>query len=479
MFIKRQLKNFDLKNLIVYLLIGGICLLYLIGVLLRHFRLESFGYDLGIFAQEIYLLSKFKLPFSTIKIPNMIIWGDHWTPSLIIFVPFVWLFSRPELVLIVFQVIFLAFGAWIIWCISKEKTKDFLFSFTLVFVFLLFYGIQNAIFFDAHPFFFASMLVPALYLLFLKEKWGLFFLVSFLMANFKEDIPLYLIAFGIYLLIKRKYKQGLAMFAFYFIWFILLTKFLIPYFSPLKTFAYSQEIPIGFELLKRLIFPFQKIKVVLVSFWNYSFLPVFSPFSLLLSLVNFGTNFLGEGALAGRWGFDRHYKAILGPVLAIGAVETYLFLKERRFNFNKSFRKIILGNMIFAAVFIQDFLNLQLNMLVKKEYWRIGSHKKAVLIIINDFKNRKGSIATQNNLVPHLSAHSNIYILSYKYEDRCQFNEGDFDYIFVDLAPYQTEVNFLGCSSKEVKDWLVGKLKEGKYKTLISKEEIYLLEKNF
>ena len=478
MFIKKQLKNFNLKNLVVYFLITGVCLFYLIGVILRHFRLESFGYDLGIYAQEIYLLANFKLPYSTIKIPNMIIWGDHWTPSLVIFVPLVWFFGRPELVLIVSQVIFLAFGGLIIWHISKEKTKDFLFSLVLVFVFLLFYGIQNAIFFDAHSFFFASLLVPLLYLLFLKEKWILFFLVSFLMANFKEDIPLYLIAFGIYLLIKRKYKQGIVMIIFNVIWFILLTEILIPSFSPSGTFAYSQKIPLGLDFFKKLIFPFQKIKVVLVSFWNYSFLPVFSPFSLLLSFVNFGTNFLGEGALAGRWGFDRHYKAILGPILALGAIEAYSSLKEKN-KLNQPFRRIIIGNMVLAAIFVQYFLHLQLNMLFKKDYWQIDSHKKAVLKIINDLRSKKDSIATQNNLVPHLAARPNIYILSYKNKSNCQFNEGNSNYVLVDLSPYQTEVNFLGCSPQEVKNWLLEKLKEGKYKTLISTQEIYLLEKIF
>jgi uncharacterized membrane protein len=134
------------QNFIAYLLIGGICALYLVAVLLRHYRLESFGYDLGIFAQEIYLLSNLKLPYSTIKIPNMVIWGDHWTPSMIIFAPFVWILGRADLILIICQVLFLAVAALAVWVISIEKTADKPFSLVLLFTFLIFYGVQNALF---------------------------------------------------------------------------------------------------------------------------------------------------------------------------------------------------------------------------------------------------------------------------------------------------------------------------------------------
>ena len=117
-----------LRNLIVFGILLVIGVAYLVGVLLRHFRFESFGYDLGIFAQEVYLLSELKPPFSTIKMPNMVILGDHWTLSMFILAPLVWLFKDPSLVLLVTQVLMTILSAIIIYYLSFRKTGHFWFS---------------------------------------------------------------------------------------------------------------------------------------------------------------------------------------------------------------------------------------------------------------------------------------------------------------------------------------------------------------
>jgi uncharacterized membrane protein len=447
-----------------------------VAVLLRHYRLESFGYDLGIFAQEIYLLSNLKLPYSTIKIPNMVIWGDHWTPSMIIFAPFVWILGRADFILIICQVLFLAVAALAVWVISIEKTADKPFSLVLLFTFLIFYGVQNALFFDAHPFFFAAMLFPVLYWLWLKDKWAGFFLLSFLIANFQENLPLYLVALGLCLVIRGKYKQGAFLAIFSAAWFLLVLRLLIPHFSPTGGFLYSQEVPGLFEIVKRLVLPAEKGKVIILSFWNFSFLPLVSPISFLLSGVTFLENFLGTGVLAGRWGFDRHYKAILGPVLAIGAIEAYSFLKKGKPNLG-SLRRVIIGNMFLAAIFMQYYLHLQLNMLSKRAYWDIASRQKGMPEITRNLNRQGCSVATQNNFIPHLSNRQKIYLLSYLGEKGCHLNTNQADYILVDLSDNQPLVNFLGCSVGEVADYLGEAVKKGEYQVAEEKGKIYLFKR--
>lgn len=471
-----------LINLAPLVLIFLISTLYFIAILLRHFRLESFAYDLGIFSQEIYQLSRFHLPFSTIKIPNMVIWGDHWSPSMFVLVPLVWLTGRPDLVLLISQVIFMSFAAWIIWILALRETRDRLFSLVLIFVFLTFYGLQNAIFFDAHPFFFASMLIPLVYWLYRQEKWFLLFLVSFVIANFKENLPLYLISFGLYLLIKKKYKQGIFLAGFYGLWFILVTRFLIPYFSPSGEFNYAQSLPPAGEMISRLFQPSIKLKVAFFSFWNYSFLPLASPFSILLIGVNFLENFTGEGILAGRWGFDRHYKVILDPLLAIGAVEIYTYAKKIRAGFTsrqvkKIIRLVIIGNMFLSALFSQYYLHLQLNMLSKKDFWRIGSPKKQVLKIIDRLNRESASVASQNNLLPHLAGSEKRYLLSYLDQNGCRVDNREADYILVYLPPDQSVINLMGCSNEEILTYLNQLVKQQNYHLLIENEHIYLLRR--
>ena len=50
---------------------------------------------MGIFDQEIWLLSRFKDPFDTVRGLNM--WGNHVNPNVLLLVPFYWLGARPAL----------------------------------------------------------------------------------------------------------------------------------------------------------------------------------------------------------------------------------------------------------------------------------------------------------------------------------------------------------------------------------------------
>lgn len=467
--ITRVLKKFSALFPSFFILLTS--LFYLVAILLRHFRLESFGYDLGIYTQEVYKLSRFNLPYNTIKIPNMIIWGDHWTSSLAIFAPFVWIFKRPELVLLVSQVIFFFLASFLVYKIALSKTQDKLFAFMVLFAFSFFYGVQNAIFFDFHPFFIGSMLVPLIYITAERQKWASFFLLTFMLANLKENFPLYLVALGFVFLLSGKRRQGMLLVGFYTLWFLLTIKLFIPYFSPTGEYLYLQEFPGILPLIERFFTPAQKIQVVVVSFWNFSFLPLFSPFSVFLSGVNFLESFLGTDELAGRWGFDRHYKAMLGPVLAIGAVEGYLFLKsklQRRFT---KVRLSLLINTLLAAVFLQYSLHLQLNLLTKPEFWRIGENKKVVLSLAQKLRGEPVSIATQNNIAAHLSNRDKIYLLV------CNFDTKDAEYILVDLTPNLPAVNFLGCEAEEAREEFRRLLSTGEYEVEFQSGEVYLLKK--
>ncbi len=468
----------DLKKTLPILFAGFISFLYLLGVFLRHIRLESFGYDLGIFGQEIYLLSFFKLPFSTVKIPNMVIWGDHWSPSLIFFSPIIWILKRPDMALLISQVIFFFLSQLVIFKIIHEKTKDYFFAFMLLFTYSFFYGISNAIFFDFHPIFIAAMFVPLLYYLFDKNHTLQFFLLTFFLANLQENIALYLVAFGIALLFTSKKKWGIVLIVMYTVWFFLIINMFIPFFSPTHQYLYAQNLDGPLDILLKLFIPFEKIKVFVVSFWNYSLLPLFSPFSVLLSLVNFLENALGEGTLSGRWGFDRHYKVMLGPILALGAVEGYLFFRSK---FKKDqFRRVkvaVIINMLLAIILFQYFLHLQLNLLTKKAYWQIDDNKKVVHKLINQLRNTDQSIATQNNIISHLINREKIYLISYQQQGSCIFDPKNSKVILVDLTPNQPAVNFLGCSPKEIKKGLQELIATQKYLISFKKDEIFLLEK--
>ncbi len=63
--------------------------------LFRHWHFGSSAFDLGIFDQAVWHLSRLELPASTIKgVSNL--FGDHFHPVIALFAPLYWIASGPE-----------------------------------------------------------------------------------------------------------------------------------------------------------------------------------------------------------------------------------------------------------------------------------------------------------------------------------------------------------------------------------------------
>ena len=54
----------------------------------------TFGFDMGVFDQEIWLFSRFKEPFITLRGLNG--WANHVNPNVYLLVPFYWLGAGPH-----------------------------------------------------------------------------------------------------------------------------------------------------------------------------------------------------------------------------------------------------------------------------------------------------------------------------------------------------------------------------------------------
>ena len=63
--------------------------------LFRHWHFGSSAFDLGIFDQAVWHLSRLELPASTIRgVSNL--FGDHFHPVIALFAPLYWIASGPE-----------------------------------------------------------------------------------------------------------------------------------------------------------------------------------------------------------------------------------------------------------------------------------------------------------------------------------------------------------------------------------------------
>src|SRR3990170_1585535 len=167
------------KSFLIWFLIFFFGVLYSIYGVVRHFRTESYIFDLGYYDQLIWLASIGKPLFSSIIWSHA--WNDHFSPTIFLLTPLYWMGGGAK-TLIIFQAFFVCLGAYPIYLLSIKKTGNNLFSLTLAFTYLLFYGIQNALAFDFHPVTLGATLLAFLFWFYEQKKFKLFwiFLVIFI-----------------------------------------------------------------------------------------------------------------------------------------------------------------------------------------------------------------------------------------------------------------------------------------------------------
>ncbi len=76
----------------------------------------TFGFDMGIYDQGLWLLSRFETPFVTIRGLNY--FGHHVNLITVLFVPFYWLGAGPHFLYIV-ETLAMAAGAIPIWLLAR------------------------------------------------------------------------------------------------------------------------------------------------------------------------------------------------------------------------------------------------------------------------------------------------------------------------------------------------------------------------
>ena len=281
------------QNKLLVLIIFLFCSLYGFLVIYRHLNFQTHANDLGIYDQAIWLYSKFKLPFSTVRQPNIMLLGDHFHPILLLFVPFYWIWSDARMLLIL-QVILVVLSVIPIYLIAEDKFKNRFFSLSLTFTYLTFSGLQSALNFDFHvatiSVFFLSWLLYFYY--YNKSRWLWVFLVLTLIC--KEDMALVCLMLGLYdIFFKKNYLRGSLITLISGFTFILFIKIISPLYNPTPS-TYIQTIIPGNSLSEQIQYiirnpseiitlfftPSVKTQTMNLSLIPFLYLPLISPFFL-------------------------------------------------------------------------------------------------------------------------------------------------------------------------------------------------------
>ena len=383
----------------------------LVGVF-RHWHFSSNAYDLGIFDQFVWHLSRFETPSSSIRgLPHML--GDHFHPILVLFAPLYWVAPAAE-TLIVAQAALL--GASIVPMYAFMRTRlPAGASLLLAAAYGSFWGMQRTAWFDVHELGFAPLVIAGLLLAVDRRRHGWIVALSIAACLIKEDVMLFVVTIGVWVALRGERRLGLAIAAGALAAFVAVTLVVIPAFRGGAEYGYAA----AFESVRRapwrapllVLTPPEKLYTLLLWASPFLFLPALSPL-IWLAVPLMATRLLSD--LPSHWNAGGHYSAPIAPLLAAAAADGLARLRRRVPSLTGAPLQALLAVTLIAATVIPGHQPL-LRAMNPKHY-----RAPAFLPVAREALARippAASVVAQSPIVPHLSHRDRIYILDEAFPD--------------------------------------------------------------
>lgn len=293
-------------------------------------RFDAFqapGFDLGIFDQGIWLLSRFEEPFVTIMGLNL--FGDHASYILLGLVPLYWVWPAAQVLLIV-QTLALCLGAAPVFLLARRALRSSWLALLPAIGFLLTPALGWLNLENFHPDSFEVPLVLfALYFM-TVHRWRAYMMMVLLLLTVKEDAPLLVVPLGIYVALRHDRRMGMITAGVGVIWFIVTVFFVGPLLNgtgpgSLDAFRFpfgglqgllSTALSAPWDVVGHMLSA-EKVKYLIQLLLPVCFLPLGTAGSLIalpMILFNLLSTFSYQSSI--RY----HYTSLIIPVFAWAAV---------------------------------------------------------------------------------------------------------------------------------------------------------------
>jgi len=411
------------------LILVSACAYALFGVL-RHWHFGSSAFDLGIFDQAVWHLSRFETPASTIVgLPNL--FGDHFHPIITLFAPLYWIAPQAE-TLIVAQAVLFALSAVPVFLFARARLP-FGPSLSLTIAYALFWGLQRAIAFDVHEIAFAPLAIATAILAIDRRQWPLFWAMALLLVVVKEDLIPLVAFFGVYLFMRGERRQGAVLAIGGVMAFLLVVRVILPSLNPAGAYPFAAPyrgvIERPWTIPAALVTPPGKLLTAALWVAPFACLPLLSDLSLLL--IPFVLTRLLSTTPA-HWSTIFHYSAPLAPIVAMAAADGLARL-GRRLRHPQVRMRVVYGVAGLAALLSSILPERQpLWTLFSPRHYQSSASATAGYDVLRRVP-RDASVVAQAAIAPHLSERNRIYML-----DR---TAPDADYVIADgdASPWPLE----------------------------------------
>ncbi len=408
-----------------YILAGIITLLYTALALLRHYHFRTYGYDLGIYDQTVWLYSRFIYPFVTVEYKFALL--NHFSPSLALFAPIYWIWSDPKALLIL-QAVMMGASAIPLNKIGKKLGLPVYLRAVLTVSYLLFYGYQYSINFDVHSIVYGTVLIPWFILALENKQYRRAAIFMAIILGMKESFPVMTFSIGVIYFLRGQKKVGAIVAAASLAYMFTVLKILFPIMENLTNeyyrFRSSNPTTIQDIVLNLFNTPEKREVWSLSSLW-FALIPLFSPVTLIAAITDVSFYFILGNNHTETGNIYLQYRSSLAPLLAWATIYgAYNLHNLNKYTVPRTNKKLPSIPYLFIAIllacswaYFQHTYHLPLNTLSKNVWYTwpqwIEDNQKLLKQVPPNVP-----LAVQDNLIPHIQQRKEMHILwAYKLND--------------------------------------------------------------
>jgi uncharacterized membrane protein len=304
-----------------------------------HQRFGTYGYDVGIYDQGTWLLSRFREPFSTIR--GLPLFGDHASYVLVAVAPLYRLWADPRL-LLALQVIFLALPAVAVYRVGARRLGHPAAGLAVAVAYLAYPAMQWAIVWQFHPEAIAAGALAMAALAADRDRTASMAAWIALALTCREDVGLVVAGFGVLLALNGRRELGRRTALVGLGWFLVVNFLLIPMANGRPTAQFEAAYRVGGRGPVALLLGLPWIVLhaattaltndglwyLLLVFLPLAGLPLLAPRWLLPAAAPLLLNLASAHPEQHQIRF--HYLAIAAPFLALAAVAGLGVVAARR-----------------------------------------------------------------------------------------------------------------------------------------------------
>jgi len=374
----------------------------------------TFGFDMGIYDQGIWLLSRFKTPFDTVRGLNY--FGHHVNLITLLLVPFYWLGSGPHLLYLV-ETVCMAAGSVPLYLLGGELLGSRWTAAALASAYLLYPSLEWINWWHFHPD--ALIIAPLLwaYLFARQGRWRPFAVAVVVALACKEDAALAVIVLGLLVAWWGRRRTGLITAAGAAAWFAVCTKVVIPHANGGIGPLYEELFPglgttvtsIIFNAVRhpsRLVTPLTEHHRI--TYYTMLLAPVaFVPLLALPVLLIGGPQTVVNAVSAHTYTYDikYHYSSIVTAVVFLATVEACA-----RWGRRPGLQRFLVGTVV--ATSLAANVAWSPSPLGVKYHSGIWAQPQARHLVVNQALRQVpagAGVSTTYYLVPHLTHRVAVY----------------------------------------------------------------------